>query len=224
MANQLKLIPNTSVLRLSEDDIYIAVYKNSFVPLKKEIRIDNGTMLILGVSCKPKDGNKFSIFNGSSISITQLEWLPILPNTSSSSGSTSVDIYLIVCKDFKSWEIFPCDLTAHTALVTSPGFYKKLPNHFAWSALLAVDNLDDRRAISEDQDMLSLAAHDFQNGKSNFPQLVHYRGSQEDRLYKVINRNVNTSATGFCSLYDLSVLFIFICSWLLLFILRFLTV
>ena len=209
MGNELITINNPNELRLSEDDIYITVKDNCFVVLNKQRTIPAGTLIVLGV---PRERQLVDY----SSSITQLEWLPELPNRSSSSGSTSLDNYAFVCKEFKSWEIFPCGSTAQNILLNSQDFYKKLPNNLAWSALLAIGNLQDRLAILEDTALLSLAAHDFQNGKSNFPQLVHYRSSQEDRLYKVINRNMNTSATGLCSLFDLEVPFIFeMIFWLL---------
>ncbi len=215
MANPRKSIYNPNELRLSEDDVFITVHTNSSLARKAGIVIPAGSLVVLGVPCgrQVNKHNKTSLFGNAPSSITLLEWMPELPR--SAIGATFIDIYAFVCREFKSWEIFPCDSSAHTTLLNLQ-YYKKLPNNFAWSALLAVGNLQERVTISADESLLSLAAHDFLNGKSPFPQPVQIRGSNQENLFIVFNRNTNTSATGLCSLFDLSVLLFLKCALLLL--------
>ncbi len=217
-SNKSKSIHNPSDLWLSEEDIYITVKENRSAPLKEAKTLVAATLIVLGVPCERRESNKqhkFTVFGGASSAVTQLEWTPTLPNTSSS-GATPQDAYAVVCREFKTWEIFRCLEGAHVRLLRSQ-LYEKLPNHSAFSSLRAGADLGQRVGISEGASMLSLAAHDFRNGTTPFPQLVHYRGSNPEDIYTVTNRNENASMTGLCSLFVLEVLLHTIFIFILLF-------
>ena len=207
--------PEVSDLWLSENDIYIALKDNREAPFDNLLvtdKMEAGTVMVFAVRAenaqsKHKSNKRHtsshtqdSVFQGypsggDAPSPNILQWTEYLP-------PDETQIYALLVKYSYNCSVVSVNFDKMRAFRLSGqgNSFRKLPNRFAWSALVGVKFAWHRMDVVNDPALMQLAAHDLAASQRTFiVQMRSHPGSE----WLVTNRIDNAGDFAFASSFYL---------------------